>query len=254
MATLLITHDLGLASEYCGRIAVMHAGHIVETAPTAELFAAPRHPYTAKLIAATPGATTRLDALAVHSRLAARFAARRPASRAAIASRCERRGADCGDAPLPRSDFAAAAMGRLPASASGMGVVMPDRVSPRNRRCSRSKGCASGSRSARSKAAWRAPAGLFARRRGRQLHHRARRDGRAGRRVRLRQIDPRSADYALDRPDCRYDPLRRRGHRRGAGAPLRAGAAARRRSRWCFRMRPTASIRVSPHFAPSPTR
>ena len=54
MATVLITHDLGLASEYCDRIAVMHAGHVVETAPTAELFAAPRHPYTAKLIAATP--------------------------------------------------------------------------------------------------------------------------------------------------------------------------------------------------------
>ena len=64
MATLLITHDLGLASEYCDRIAVMHAGHIVETAPTAALFAAPRHPYTAKLIAATPGAAPNLDALA----------------------------------------------------------------------------------------------------------------------------------------------------------------------------------------------
>ena len=54
MATLLITHDLALASEYCDHIVVMHAGHVVESAPTHSLFQAPRHPYTAKLIAATP--------------------------------------------------------------------------------------------------------------------------------------------------------------------------------------------------------
>jgi peptide/nickel transport system ATP-binding protein len=54
MATLLITHDLSLARAYARRIVVMHAGQIVEEAPTTELFAAPRHPYTAALIAATP--------------------------------------------------------------------------------------------------------------------------------------------------------------------------------------------------------
>ncbi|NEQ52764.1 MAG: ABC transporter ATP-binding protein [Leptolyngbya sp. SIO3F4] len=54
MATVVITHDLALASEYCDRIIVMHAGHIVESAPTHPLFTRPRHPYTAKLIAATP--------------------------------------------------------------------------------------------------------------------------------------------------------------------------------------------------------
>jgi ABC-type glutathione transport system ATPase component len=41
MSTVLITHDLALASESCDRIAVMHAGHIVEVAPTRELFAQP---------------------------------------------------------------------------------------------------------------------------------------------------------------------------------------------------------------------
>ncbi|MEO0760002.1 MAG: ABC transporter ATP-binding protein [Cyanobacteria bacterium J06648_16] len=54
MATVVITHDLALASEYCDRILVMHAGHLVESAPTHALFLQPRHPYTAKLIAATP--------------------------------------------------------------------------------------------------------------------------------------------------------------------------------------------------------
>ena len=54
MATMVITHDLALASEYCDRILVMHAGHLVESASTHSLFTQPRHPYTAKLIAATP--------------------------------------------------------------------------------------------------------------------------------------------------------------------------------------------------------
>jgi len=54
MATLLITHDLGLAREQCDRIVVMHAGHMVESAPTAALFREPRHPYTRQLIGATP--------------------------------------------------------------------------------------------------------------------------------------------------------------------------------------------------------
>jgi peptide/nickel transport system ATP-binding protein len=54
MATIFITHDLALASEYCDRIVVMHAGHVVEVAPTRELFSRPCHPYTARLIASTP--------------------------------------------------------------------------------------------------------------------------------------------------------------------------------------------------------
>src|SRR5580692_4395178 len=49
MATIFITHDLALAGQRSARIVVMHAGHVVETAPTKELFAVPRHPYTAEL-------------------------------------------------------------------------------------------------------------------------------------------------------------------------------------------------------------
>jgi peptide/nickel transport system ATP-binding protein len=63
MATLLITHDLALASERAERIVVMHAGHVVEVAPTAVLLKSPRHPYTRSLIAATPGSTSSLATL-----------------------------------------------------------------------------------------------------------------------------------------------------------------------------------------------
>jgi oligopeptide/dipeptide ABC transporter ATP-binding protein len=54
MATLFITHDLALARAYAERIVVMHAGQVVEQAPTATLFSAARHPYTAALIGGTP--------------------------------------------------------------------------------------------------------------------------------------------------------------------------------------------------------
>lgn len=63
VATLLITHDLALAADFCDRIVVMHAGHVVETGPTANLFTVPRHPYTQALIASTPAGRTSLDAL-----------------------------------------------------------------------------------------------------------------------------------------------------------------------------------------------
>jgi len=63
MATILITHDLGLAGDYCDHIVVMHAGHVVEAAPTETLLRSPRHPYTASLVAATPRANVSLRQL-----------------------------------------------------------------------------------------------------------------------------------------------------------------------------------------------
>ena len=54
MSMLYVTHDLGLLGEIADRVGVMYAGHMVEIAPTAELYRHPRHPYTRGLIASIP--------------------------------------------------------------------------------------------------------------------------------------------------------------------------------------------------------
>ncbi|WP_411840521.1 ABC transporter ATP-binding protein [Paracoccus sp. ME4] len=53
-AVLLITHDMGVVSESADRVAVMYAGRIVETGSVRQVFAAPRHPYTAMLLRTIP--------------------------------------------------------------------------------------------------------------------------------------------------------------------------------------------------------
>jgi len=54
MALLLITHDLGIVRRMAGRVHVMSQGEIVESGATAQIFAAPAHPYTQHLLAAEP--------------------------------------------------------------------------------------------------------------------------------------------------------------------------------------------------------
>ena len=54
MATLLVTHDMGVVAGRSERINVMYAGRVVETAPTDELFRAMRHPYTQSLLGSIP--------------------------------------------------------------------------------------------------------------------------------------------------------------------------------------------------------
>jgi len=54
VALLLITHNLGVVAKYANRVNVMYAGRIVEQAPTAELFANPKHPYTRALLSCIP--------------------------------------------------------------------------------------------------------------------------------------------------------------------------------------------------------
>lgn len=78
MATILVTHDLGVVAQVCDRVVVMYGGRVVEDAPTPRLFADPQHPYTKLLLASfpdvahperplqsIPGSPPRLDAMPV---------------------------------------------------------------------------------------------------------------------------------------------------------------------------------------------
>jgi peptide/nickel transport system permease protein len=66
MGMILVTHDLGVVADLCDRVAVMQTGRIVETAPAAQLFADPQHPYTKMLLESTlEGAEPRNSVVAV---------------------------------------------------------------------------------------------------------------------------------------------------------------------------------------------
>lgn len=64
LGVLLITHDLAVVSGMAHRVALMYAGQIVEVAPAAEFFAAPKHPYARLLLQALPDAARRQQPLA----------------------------------------------------------------------------------------------------------------------------------------------------------------------------------------------
>ena len=55
LALLFITHDLRVAAQVCDQVAVMSKGRVVEYGTAAEVFGAPRHPYTRALVEAAPG-------------------------------------------------------------------------------------------------------------------------------------------------------------------------------------------------------
>ncbi|MCU7959210.1 MAG: ABC transporter ATP-binding protein [gamma proteobacterium symbiont of Bathyaustriella thionipta] len=65
MAIMLITHDLGVVSQVADRLAVMYAGHLVETADTRDFFVQPAHPYSRKLLQALPLAQRRQKNLSI---------------------------------------------------------------------------------------------------------------------------------------------------------------------------------------------
>ncbi len=99
-AVLFITHDFGVVSEICDRVAVMYAGRIVELGQTEDVLARPAHPYTRKLIDCVPilgEPDRRLDAIEGLPPPVDRL----PLG-CAFADRCPRVEADCrvGDVPL----------------------------------------------------------------------------------------------------------------------------------------------------------
>ena len=63
MATLLITHDLGVVAESAQQVAIMYAGLIVEYASVEQLFSTPEHPYTRGLLASVPRLGDKKDRL-----------------------------------------------------------------------------------------------------------------------------------------------------------------------------------------------
>lgn len=100
MACLFITHDLMLAAEYCDRIAVMHAGQVVEVASASRLFAAPRHPYTQRLLRTSPRpGITASDLAPIRGAIPDLRRDDLPACR--YLARCDRAGAQCAAGPIP---------------------------------------------------------------------------------------------------------------------------------------------------------
>ena len=94
MAMLFITHDLSVVQKIADRVAVMYAGRIVEIGPVAQIFGAPRHPYTIGLLQSRPG----------HRRRGTGLIGSAPDPRAvsagcAFAPRCPEVAAVCGTMP-----------------------------------------------------------------------------------------------------------------------------------------------------------
>ena len=105
MSTLLITHDLGVVAEMALRVCVMYAGRIVESGPTPEVLRAPRHPYTAGLLAARPrlgapppGGQRRLRLAEIPGTVPMLDG---PQQDCAFADRCPRASAACRQTPPP---------------------------------------------------------------------------------------------------------------------------------------------------------
>ncbi len=102
-AILFITHDFGVVSAICDRVAVMYAGRIVETATTEEILSSPAHPYTRKLIDCVPvlgEPERRLDAIEGRPPVVNRLP-----EGCAFAPRCPRAQADCREGEIPLSGF-----------------------------------------------------------------------------------------------------------------------------------------------------
>jgi dipeptide transport system ATP-binding protein len=93
MALVLISHDMGVVAETADRVAVMYAGQVMETRPATSLFAAPRHPYAAALLASLPETAPAKGRLATIPGLVPDLARRPPGC--LFEPRCFRAAPDC---------------------------------------------------------------------------------------------------------------------------------------------------------------
>jgi oligopeptide/dipeptide ABC transporter ATP-binding protein len=109
MGLLLVSHDLGVVAGMCERLGVMYSGELVETGPTSQILAAPRHPYTRGLLESLPETTGAQRAPPAPDRGAGRLksipgsppdpAVLRPGC--AFAPRCPLTTEECRLAPIP---------------------------------------------------------------------------------------------------------------------------------------------------------
>jgi oligopeptide/dipeptide ABC transporter ATP-binding protein len=187
MSTILITHDLGLAAAYCDKVVVMEKGRVVETAAAAEIFRNPQHPYTRRLMKATPRVGMQLRDLLPDA-----------PPEAMTASRTSVPNLDPGCAPLLLvenlvKEYPRPAAGSLLAKLTGKAEPEKARLPGRRRH---------------------------------RLFGPARRDARPRWRIRLRQVDDLDDGQPTARPDGGPDRLRRAGYRVDPGQAVRVDAAA----------------------------
>ncbi len=211
-ALIMITHDLGVVAGLCDMVNVLYGGRIVERAQRNRLFGTPRHPYTHGLLRSIP----RLDAPAGEPLEAdPRLGGGQPAVGRGLRVRAALRRARSSAARdvTPGVENVGRAAAALPQPGPGeRGVTTPWR----DARCWTSATSPCTSRSSAGSCIDRTVGPRLRGRRG-VADHRPRRDLRAGRRVRLRQVDARPDHPAAGATHRRPGALRRPGHRAAAG-------------------------------------
>jgi len=109
-AIILVTHDLGLAAEFCDRIAVMYAGRVVEQGTVDEIVESPQHPYTQGLLNCRPSLGERQKAIRPIPGNVPNLA--ELPNGCSFAPRCESVQDACGIGPVPMFDGGAGHLNR----------------------------------------------------------------------------------------------------------------------------------------------